>query len=121
MLSAIPLPTNHSEERPVSSKSPDISLSTKEKHELKFTVLSDLGNKYAHELGIVYQQPDEMRPIFKQIGNDLKARNGDDSFAVPIPATILVDKDGVVRNTHLDADYFKRLEPEVTVGWIDAL
>jgi peroxiredoxin len=105
----------------ISPELPDVSLSTKEKHELEFTVLSDLGNRYAHELGIVYQQPEELRPVFKQIGNDLEARNGDDSFAVPIPTTILVDKEGVVRNAHLDADYFKRLDPEVTLGWIDAL
>ena len=100
---------------------PDTTLSTSEKNELKFKVLSDVGNKFAHELGIVFQQPDEMRPVFKQIGHDLKARNGDDSFAVPVPATLLVDKTGVVRNLYLDADYTKRLEPEVAVGWIDAL
>jgi peroxiredoxin len=100
---------------------PDTTLSTTEKNELKFTVLSDVGNKFAHELGIVFQQPDELRPVFKQIGNDLAARNGDDTFAVPVPATILVDKSGVVRNVHLDADWAKRLEPEVAVGWIDAL
>lgn len=100
---------------------PDTTLSTTEKNDLQFTVLSDVGNKYARELGILFQQPDTMRPIFDQFGHDLKRRNGDDSFAVPIPATILVDQKGIVRNTFIEPDYTKRLEPSEALRWIDAL
>ncbi|PVH80031.1 redoxin domain-containing protein [Cadophora sp. DSE1049] len=105
----------------ISPELPDISLSTKEKHELEFTVLSDVGNRCAKELGIVYQQPEELRGIFEGLGNDLRKRNGDDSFAVPVPMTILVDGGGVVRKVHVEADYFVRLDPDVTLGWIDEL
>ncbi|KAH7317578.1 thioredoxin-like protein [Rhexocercosporidium sp. MPI-PUGE-AT-0058] len=86
----------------ISPELPDVLLSTKEKYEFKFIVLSDLGNKFAYKLGIV-----------RGMGMIL--------FAVSIPATILVDKEGVVRNVYVDPDYFKRLEPEVTLGWSDAL
>lgn len=84
-------------------------------------MLSDVGNKLARELGIVFEQPDELRPVFEQFGHNLKGRNGDDSLVVPVPAVILVGRDGVVRNVFVDADYTKRLEPEVAVAWIDAL
>ncbi|KAI1615742.1 thioredoxin-like protein [Exophiala viscosa] len=100
---------------------PDTTLSTTEKNELKFTVLSDVGNKYARQLGILFQQPETLRPVFEQFGHDLKSRNGDDSFAVPIPATILVDQKGIVRNTFIEPDYTKRLEPSEALKWIDAL
>ncbi|KAJ9646023.1 hypothetical protein H2204_000685 [Knufia peltigerae] len=100
---------------------PNSSLSTVEKNALKFQVLSDVGNKYAAKLGIVWQQPDSLREPFAKFGNDLKARNGDDSFALPVPATLLVDATGKVRNTFIDPDYKKRVEPSQVLEWIDAL
>ncbi|KAI2471084.1 AhpC-TSA-domain-containing protein [Annulohypoxylon bovei var. microspora] len=105
----------------VTPELPDTSLTTSEKQGLEYPVLSDVGNKFAHKLGIVWAQPDTLRPIFAKIGNDLKARNGDDSYEVPIPATLLVDRDGTVKNLFLEADYTKRLEPAVALEWINAL
>ena len=100
---------------------PNTTLSTTEKEELKFQVLSDEGNAFARKLGIVWKQPDELRPVFEKFGNDLKGRNGDDSFEVPVPATLLVGKDGAVRNVWVDPDYTKRIDPGETLRWIDAL
>ncbi|KAE8446610.1 hypothetical protein EG329_011803 [Mollisiaceae sp. DMI_Dod_QoI] len=100
---------------------PDTALSTTEKNELKFTVLSDVGNHFAKQLGITFAQPDEMRQVFNITGADLKTANGDDSLVVPVPATLLVDKSGVVRNTFIDPDYTHRLEPTTALEWIDAL
>jgi len=100
---------------------PDTSLSTTEKNELEFAVLSDVGNKVAKQLGITFAQPEELRGVFDAVGVDLKARNGDDSLVVPLPATLLVDKSGIVRNTFIDPDYVHRLEPTTALEWIDAL
>ncbi|KAI0880486.1 AhpC-TSA-domain-containing protein [Annulohypoxylon maeteangense] len=100
---------------------PDSSLTTAEKQGLTYPVLSDVGNKYAHQLGIVWAQPSELREVFAKIGNDLKKRNGDDSLEVPIPATLLVDREGTVRNLFLEANYSKRVEPDEVLGWINAL
>ncbi|XDG05008.1 hypothetical protein ABKA04_004623 [Annulohypoxylon sp. FPYF3050] len=100
---------------------PDSSLTTAEKEGLEYPVLSDVGNKYAHQLGIVWAQPAELREVFAKIGNDLKKRNGDDSFEVPIPVTLLVDREGTVKNLFLDANYSKRVEPDTVMEWINAL
>ncbi|KUJ11629.1 AhpC-TSA-domain-containing protein [Mollisia scopiformis] len=100
---------------------PDTSLSTTEKNELEFTVLSDVGNVFAKKLGITFQQPNDMRSVFDTIGINFKERNGDDSLVVPLPATLLVDKSGVVRNTFIDPDYVHRLEPTTALEWVDAL
>jgi peroxiredoxin len=105
----------------ISPELPDTSLSTTEKNELAFTVLSDVGNKFAKELGILFAQSDELRAPFNTMGVDLKERNGDDSFVVPLPATLLVDKSGIVRNTFIDPDYTHRLEPTTALEWVDAL
>ncbi|TKA75935.1 hypothetical protein B0A55_05877 [Friedmanniomyces simplex] len=105
----------------ISPELPDQSLSTAEKNELKFIVLSDVGNKFARQLGIVWKQPDTLRPVFKAFGNDLQQHNGDDSFEVPVPCTLLVDQKGVVRNAHMEPDFTKRLDASVALTWADAL
>ncbi|KAK9349765.1 thioredoxin-like protein [Lipomyces doorenjongii] len=105
----------------ISPELPNQSLSTAEKHDLKFPVLSDVGNKYAKQLGILFQQPDSLRPIFEQFGTNFVERNGDDSLVVPVPATLLIDEKGVVRNTFIDPDYTKRVEPATVLEWINEL
>jgi peroxiredoxin len=105
----------------ISPELPNQSLTTTEKNNLKVPVLSDIGNKYARQLGIVFSQPDTLRPVFEKFGHNLPKRNGDDSMEVPVPATILVDKKGIVRNTFIDPDYTKRVEPSTVLEWIDGL
>lgn len=105
----------------ISPELPDRSLTTIQKHNLGFPVLSDIGNAYARQLGIVFKQDEGLREPFGTLGIDLKERNGDDSFEVPVPITLLVGKDGVVKNVYVDPDFTKRLEPETALQWIDAL
>jgi peroxiredoxin len=105
----------------ISPELPNTSLSTTEKNELKFEVLSDIGNKLARQLGIVWDQPKSLDSVFEAFKVDLKERNGDDSMALPIPTTILVDTKGIVRNIHIDPDYRQRLETTTALAWVDAL
>ncbi|RAO66614.1 uncharacterized protein BHQ10_002626 [Talaromyces amestolkiae] len=105
----------------ISPQLPDNSISTVEKHELQFTVLSDVENKLARQLGIVWSQPDTFRPLFQGLGVDWQKLYGNENLEVPIPATFLVDKDGVVRNMFLDPDYTKRLDPETALEWATKL
>ncbi|KAL6861935.1 thioredoxin-like protein [Trichoderma novae-zelandiae] len=105
----------------ISPELPNTSLSTTEKNELKFEVLSDVGNKVARQLGICWEQPESVKPVFDAFSIDLKTRNGDDSYALPVPTTLLVDAKGTVRNVHTDPDYMQRLEPSTALEWVDAL
>ncbi|TGO21149.1 hypothetical protein BPAE_0237g00060 [Botrytis paeoniae] len=78
----------------ISPQLPDQSLSTIEKEALQFEVLSDVGNVLARKLGILFQQPEEMRAVFEELGYDFEKSNGDASMEVPVPATFLVGRDG---------------------------
>ncbi len=95
----------------ISPQTPDNSLSMAEKNELKFEVLSDVGNKVARQFGLVFSLVEELRPLYKGIGADLPAHNGDDSHELPIPATFVIAQDGTIRLASVDADYTHRLEP----------
>ena len=97
------------------------SQTTTEKHDLKFPVLSDVGAKYARQLNLVFEQPESLRSVYKFAGIDWEGRYGSDSLVVPVPATLLVDRNGKVRNIFVDANFAERLEPETALGWIDRL
>jgi peroxiredoxin len=96
----------------VSPQLPDNSLSTAEKLDLTFEVLSDVGNGVAREFGLVFTLPEEMRSIYQDFGIDLPGANGDESFELPMPATYVIDKSGIVRLAFVDIDYTRRLDPE---------
>lgn len=100
----------------VSPETPDNSLSTAEKNSLTFEVLSDVGNRVAHQFGIVFQLPEDLRPIYAGFGINLSAANGDDMFELPIPATYVIDTDRKICMAFVEPDYAKRLDPEEIIA-----
>ena len=95
----------------ISPQLPDESMSTAEKNELSFPVLSDAGNKVAREFGLVFTLSEQLRPLYESFNIDLPATNGDKSFELPIPATFIIDSDGVVKGAFVNADYKQRMDP----------
>lgn len=96
----------------VSPENPDNTLSTVEKNNLIFEVLSDRGNWLARQFGIVFQLPLELRAIYAGFGKDISKINGDETFELPIPATYIIGIDRKIRKAFVDPDYTKRLDPE---------
>ncbi|MEM9212853.1 MAG: peroxiredoxin-like family protein [Cyanobacteria bacterium P01_F01_bin.150] len=105
----------------ISPETPDASLSTAEKNELEFEVLSDVGNQVAKALGLAFTLPEELRPIYSQFGIDIPAHNGDTTFELPIPATYVIAADGTVAFAFVDPDYTQRLDPSKIVDALKAL
>lgn len=99
----------------ISPEAPDNSLSTIEKQDLTFEVLSDRGNQLARQFGLVFALPESLRPIYAAFGIDLPAYNGDTTFELPVPATYVVDTSGKIIHSFVDVDYTQRLAPEVIV------
>ena len=95
----------------ISPQLPDNSLSTAEDRELSYEVLSDVGNHTARKYGLVFTLKKELRPIYKEWGADIISVNGDDSFELPVPATFVINNNGIITYSFVDADYTNRLEP----------
>lgn len=95
----------------VSPQTPDQSLTTAEKNELGFPVLSDSGSAVAKAFGIAFDLAEELRPIYTQFNHALPVMNGADSWALPIPATYVIAQTGTIALAFVDTDYRKRLEP----------
>lgn len=96
----------------VSPQSPDASLSTKEKNELQFEVLSDTNNKIAKEFGLIFSLAEELRPIYASFNIDIPSHNDEDSFELPMPATYLINKNKEILFSFINEDYTKRCEPQ---------
>ncbi len=101
----------------ISPELPDNSLSTVEKNELKFPVLSDLNNGVARHFGIVFELPKEVEDLYKnKFGVDLPAINGSEKFELPVPATFVVGTDGIINYAYVNVNYTERAEPAEVVA-----
>jgi len=99
---------------------PDKSLSTSEKHNLQFEVLSDIGNKIGRKYGIIYKLTDDVAKAYNK-SFDMKGYNGDDSEELPLAATYVIDADKIIKYAFLDADYKKRAEPDDIIEALNKL
>jgi peroxiredoxin len=95
----------------VSPQTPDNSLLTSEMNALQFEVLSDVGNTVARQFGLVFALAEVLRPIYKSLGADLPAYNGNESYELPIPGTFVIAQDGTIRLAFVDVDFTRRQEP----------
>jgi peroxiredoxin len=102
----------------ISPQTPDASLTTKEKNELTFEVLSDEKNVISKEYGLVFSLAEELRPIYTKFGIDIPTLNEDDSYELPMPATYLINKNKEVLYSFIDEDYTKRCEPQIILDII---
>jgi peroxiredoxin len=104
----------------ISPQTPDNTAETVAKGGLGFEVLSDKGNEAAHAYGIAYPLPALVVANIK--GRlDLEKYNGDPSNELPLSATYVIGRDGVIRYACVDADYRKRAEPSAIVAAIKGL
>jgi peroxiredoxin len=88
-----------------------VALSTAERAGIAIDILSDTGNLVAEQMGLVFELPQALRPIYEKFGIDIPAFNGDDSFKLPVPATYIIGQDGGIVYDFVNADYTLRLEP----------
>jgi peroxiredoxin len=105
----------------VSPQTPDASLSTKEKNELDYFVLSDKGNEVADEYKLVYKLPPYLVDIYKDKGLDLEKANDSDSWTLPVSATYIIKQDGTIAYEYTKADYKDRVEPSGVVEKLKSL
>jgi peroxiredoxin len=95
----------------VSPQTPDNSLSTAEKNELAFPVLSDSALQAATAFGVGFEMPQELINLYSSVGNDLPVLNGNGRWVLPLPATYVIDQNGRITYAHIEADYRERAEP----------
>lgn len=106
----------------ISPESPDGSLSMVERDALEFPVLSDKGADVAARFGVAWKVPEPLLEHIRKGRNlDLAEINQGNANVLPIPATFVVNRDGVVAWRFLDVDYRTRPEPGDVLAALEEL
>jgi peroxiredoxin len=94
----------------------------KRDNRLDFDILSDLDFGLALLFGIVFKLPDAIRDLYLQLGIDLGARHGNrHAWLLPIPATYIVDRQGIITHANVDPDFRRRMEPSEILKVLDRI
>jgi peroxiredoxin len=95
----------------------------KRDNHLGYEVLSDVDQGVGLTFGIIFRVPDAIKALYLRLGIDLGVRHGNSTgeWLLPLPATYVVDRAGVIRHAELDPDFKHRMEPEDIVSALSEL
>jgi len=106
----------------VSPQSPDHSLSITEKAQLGFDVLSDVDQAVIRAYKVQFTAPADLQDLHVKVFDaDLRDHTANRSWQLPVPATFVIDRAGVVRAGRVSADYRTRMEPADIIAALDKL
>jgi peroxiredoxin len=105
----------------ISPQKPDGSLSITEKDNLSYAVLSDPGSQVARQVGILTAPSPEALAAQLSHGLDLREVNADGTATLPMPTTLIVDRDRTLRWVDVHPDYTTRSETEEILAVLDGL
>lgn len=82
---------------------------------LTYEVLSDVDGAVGLQFGVLFRAPDLYRELLSSLGVDLAERHGNEAWFIPMPATFVVDRGGIIRYAFVDVDFARRAEPDEIV------
>lgn len=82
-----------------------------------FQILTDSGCRIAARYRIAFTVAPRFRPAYRALGHPERSPAGNHRWVLPVPATYIIDRNGIVALSYVDADYTTRLEPtEIVVA-----
>jgi peroxiredoxin len=85
-----------------------------------FPILTDLDNGYALSLNLAIWLGTEIKRLLAPM-QDMASFHGNEGWVLPIPATFVVGRDGVVRARFVDPDFRKRMEIDDLIAAVKAV
>jgi len=95
----------------ISPELPDALSQTTKTNAVDYHVLSDERCELAEKIGISFELPENLKPIYSNFGIDVPAHNGENNYTLPVPATFLINSSKEVVFAFKDLDYKQRLDP----------
>ena len=105
----------------ITPQKPDKSLAQVKKDGFPFEILSDLDSKVMKSYKLYFELEPELVNVYTRHGLDLAEFNGQGRYLLPVPATYIVDRNGIIRAGEADTDYKKRMEPGAILEALAAL
>jgi peroxiredoxin len=88
---------------------------TKRAHSFNYEMLSDVDGAVGLQFGVLFRAPELYRELLAGFGIDLAERHGNESWFIPMPASFVVDPNGVIRYAFVNVDFTRRAEPDEVV------
>jgi len=105
--------------------SPELPLylgQVRERQRLNFDLLHDQGNQVAAAAGLKFQLPPAIKTLYRdKFKINLEAHQGNDEWALPMPARFLVDREGIIRYAESNPDYRFRPNPDALLAVLKSL
>jgi len=96
----------------VTPQKPDRSQEQIKKDGYPFEVVSDLDYAVLKDYKLYFEVPSYLTKIYKEkFSLDIAQYNGEGRYGLPVPATYIIDKKGIIRAAYAKTDYTKRMEP----------
>ncbi len=95
----------------INPQKPDKGVALENKHKLGFDVLSDERQEVIRGFNLQFAVPMPVQQVYETIGLNLPEHTADGSWNLPVPATFVLDRKGVIRARHVDVNYAQRMEP----------
>ena len=100
----------------ISPMLPKYSKQMVKKHNLDFPLLCDPGNQVAGKFGLVFSLDPDLRKLYLTFGIDLQRFNGNNSGKLALPGRVIIDRNGIIRDSDFHPDHTTRPEPEETIA-----
>ena len=106
----------------ISPELPDNTMTMAEKHGIPIDILSDATSEVLKKYRLWFAVPAEVKALYlEKFGLNLEKYNGAGRWELPVPATYVLDQDGIVRAGEADPDYTVRMEPSEVVTAIRSI
>lgn len=87
----------------------DNAMKLMDKHHASIPILYDLDGSVMEAYHLAFTIPPYLQASYER--NGFPALNPATGWRVPVPATFIVDQQGIIRSRYVNADYTHRMEP----------
>jgi len=106
----------------ITPQSVESAAAYRSEHSIAFPILVDPDAKVAASFGLAYSFPAYLIELYKDaFHKDLTIINATGTWRLPIPARFVIDRDGIIVDAQVDADYRHRPDPEETLAVLEQL
>lgn len=99
----------------VTGEAPEPARAALEELAPRFPVLWDEGYRVGRAYGLLFELPDDLAGIAGALGHHPRDVNADAGQHLLVPATFVIDADGLVTHAFAEMDYRRRWEPEAAL------
>ncbi len=93
----------------ITPEKPEEIVKTVEKSGASFDIVYDENHHIMDAYKVTFNLSKDLNAKYKAWGIDINKTNGNDDFALPVPATYIIDKNGNIKGSFFNEDYKKRM------------